>query len=80
MSIIRVHYFEELRHPNPSPYAAFTSSLHRSTTDILSSCLKSLLKLITCFEITVIFDSYRQIYQSTIIIDKINIEYYQLID
>ena len=53
--------FEELRRPNPSPYAALTSSLHRSTTDILSSGLKSLLKLITCPEITVIFYSYRQI-------------------
>ena len=53
--------FEELRRPDPSPYAAFTSSLRRSTTDILSSCLKSLSKLITCPEITVIFYSYRQI-------------------
>lgn len=53
--------FEELRRPNPSPYTVFTSSVRRSTTDILSSCLKSLSKLITCPEITVIFDSYQQI-------------------
>ena len=52
--------FEELQRPNPSPYVAFTSSLHTSTTDILSSCLKSLSKLITCPEITVIFDYYQQ--------------------
>lgn len=53
--------FEELRCPNSSPYAAFISSSHRSTTDILSSHLKSLSKLITCPEITVIIDSYQQI-------------------